>query len=65
MGETRDKYIKYENAAYQFLGRTLTGLSSLHNFFSISPLFFNLPDQELGAGDNLLRKPCCRSIKQE
>ena len=55
MGGTRDKYIKYENAGDQFLGRTLTGLSSLNKSFSISPPFFNLPDQELGAVDNLLR----------
>ena len=55
MGGTRDKYIKYENAGDQFLGRTLTGLSSLQKEFSISPPFFNTEAAELTAIDGLLR----------
>ncbi len=55
MGGTRDKYIKYENAGDQFLGRTLTGLNSLDKEFSISPPFFHLPQQEMQSVDNLLR----------
>jgi hypothetical protein len=55
MGGTRDKYIKYENAGDQFLGRTLTGLNSLQKEFSISPPFFNTEAGELAAIDELLR----------
>ena len=56
MGGTRDKYIKYENAGDQFLGRTLTGLNSLSKEFSISPPFFNVPTQEMSGIDNLIQK---------
>jgi hypothetical protein len=55
MGGTRDKYIKYESAGDQFLGRTLSGLSSLVKEFSVSPPFFNLPAGELASVDLFLR----------
>jgi hypothetical protein len=55
MGGTRDKYIKFENAGDQFLGRCLTGLNSLQKEFSISPPFFNVDDEETASIDRLLR----------
>jgi hypothetical protein len=55
-GGTRDKYIKFENAGDQYLGRCLTGLNSLHKEFSISPPFFNTTVEAEKAGiDRLLR----------
>ena len=50
----RDKYIKFENAGDQFLGRTLAGLDSLSKNFSISPCFFHLTQAEMSAIDQLL-----------
>ena len=55
MGGTRDKYIRYENAGDQFLGRTLTGINSLSKEFSVSPPFFHLPQQEIEGVDELIR----------
>lgn len=56
MGGTRDKYIKYESAGDQFLGRTLACLNSLTQEFSISPPFFHtLPDAQAEGIDTLLR----------
>ena len=55
IGGTRDKYIKFENAGDQFLGRVLCGLNSLTKEFSISPPFFLLQEQELEQVDELLR----------
>ena len=55
MGGTRDKYIKYESAGDQFLGRTLCGLNSLVKEFSISPPFFNMNNNELTQVDHLIR----------
>jgi hypothetical protein len=54
LGGTRDKYIKYEAAGDQFLGRTLCGLNSLTKEFSMSPPFFNMNEQELDELDRLL-----------
>ena len=42
LGGSRDKYIKYEAAGDQFLGRTLCGLDPLSISFSVSPPFFDL-----------------------
>ena len=55
LGGTRDKYIKYESAGDQFLGRTVCGLNSLVKEFSISPPFFNMNGGELGQVDHLIR----------
>ena len=55
IGGTRDKYIKYENAGDQFLGRTLAGLNSLKQEFSISPPFFHLEEKNKDNVDVLLR----------
>lgn len=54
LGGTRDKYIKYEAAGDQFLGRTLCGLNSLTKEFSLSPPFFNMDEDELSGVDRLL-----------
>jgi hypothetical protein len=55
MGGTRDKYIKYESAGDQFLGRTLCGLNSLVKEFSTSPPFFNVGAGEICNIDSYLR----------
>ena len=55
LGGTRDKYIKYESAGDQFLGRTVCGLNSLVKEFSTSPPFFNMNDGGLGQVDHLIR----------
>ena len=55
MGGTRDKYIKYESAGDQFLGRTLCGLNSLVKEFSISPPFFDMNEDELTQVDQHIR----------
>ena len=47
LGGTRDKYIKFENAGDQYLGRVLCGLNCLTMEFSVSPPFFDLPVSEL------------------
>lgn len=54
LGGSRDKYIKYEAAGDQFLGRTLCGLNPLTKEFSLSPPFFNMDQRELSDVDNLL-----------
>ena len=41
MGGTRDKYIKFENAGDQHLGRVLCGLNPLSVDFSLTPPFFD------------------------
>ena len=41
MGGTRDKYIKFENAGDQYLGRILSGLDSLSTGFAVTPPFFD------------------------
>lgn len=47
LGGSRDKYIKFENAGDQFLGRTLCGLNSLHLEFASSPPFFDFTVDEM------------------
>jgi Phosphoenolpyruvate-protein kinase (PTS system EI component in bacteria) len=54
LGGTRNKYIKYEAAGDQFLGRTLCGLNSLTKEFSMSPPLFNMVEKELNELDRLL-----------
>ena len=41
MGGTRDKYIKFENAGDQYLGRVLSGLDALSPSFALTPPFFD------------------------
>jgi hypothetical protein len=56
LGGTRDKYIKYENAQDQFLGRVLCGLNVLGPEFSTSPPFFDVTADELMDIDLKLRE---------
>jgi hypothetical protein len=55
MGGTRDKYIKYEAAGDQFLGRTLCGLNSLVKEFSVSPPFFDMNASEVATIDGYMK----------
>ena len=41
MGGTRDKYIKFENAGDQYLGRVVTGLDALSPAFASTPPFLD------------------------
>ena len=56
MGDTRDKYIKYEAAGDQFLGRTVCGTSSLTKEFAHSPPFFDSSPQEQTHIDEYIKK---------
>jgi hypothetical protein len=47
MGGSRDKYVKYESAGDQFLGRVVCGLNPLVQEFALSPPFFNMCAEEL------------------
>ena len=49
MGPVKDRYIHYEKAGDQFVGRTVTGISSLSKDFATSPPYFDLED----APDNI------------
>ena len=56
MGGTRDKYIKFENAGDQHLGRVLCGLNPLSIDFSLTPPFFDaLSEGDREEIDNFLR----------
>ena len=46
MGGTRDKYIKFENAGDQFLGRVLTGLNPVSSDFALSCPYFDTKTDE-------------------
>mmetsp|Transcript_13416 Transcript_13416/g.25176 ORF Transcript_13416/g.25176 Transcript_13416/m.25176 type:complete len:440 (-) Transcript_13416:928-2247(-) len=54
MGGSRDKYVKYEAAGDQFLGRVLCGLNPLLQEFALSPPFFNMEAEELNEVERLL-----------
>ena len=56
LGGTRDKYIKYDNAQDQFLGRVLCGLNVLGAEFSTSPPFFDVTADKLMDIDLKLRE---------
>ena len=45
MGGTCDKYIKFENAGNQHLGRVLSGLNPLSIDFSLTPPFFDVQNE--------------------
>ena len=55
LGDTRDKYIKYENAQDQFLGRVLCGFNILSEGFSNLPPFFDTTVDEMLLIDSKLR----------
>ena len=64
MGPVKDRYIHYEKAGDQFVGRTVTGISSLLKEFAISPVYFNFCHGDPGSSEkidyiienNLIRK---------
>ena len=41
MGPVRERYIHYEKAGDQFVGRTVCGLNSMSTEFGISPCYFD------------------------
>lgn len=59
LGGTRDKYIKYEAAGDQFLGRVLCGLNPLSKEFSLSPPFFAMNENELSGVDQTILSFVC------
>ena len=49
-GGTRDKYMKFENAGDQYLGRILSGLNTLSPGFAVMPPYFDAktrPENEM------------------
>ena len=56
MGGTRDKYIKFENAGDQYLGRLLSELDALSPSFAVTPPFFYAKtDEDKKKIDNFIR----------
>ena len=51
MGSVKDRYIHHESAGDQFVGQTVTGLSSLSTDFACSPPYFDCTLVEEGDGD--------------
>jgi len=43
MGPVRERYIHYEKAGDQFVGRTVGGLNSMSTDFGVSPCYFDFP----------------------
>jgi len=41
MGNVKDRYIHYEKAGDEFVGRSVTGISSLTPAFAVSPVYFD------------------------
>ena len=50
----KDRYIHHESAGYQFVGRTVCGLSCLSKEFACSPCYFDFT--ETGENEALLRR---------
>ena len=48
MGNVKDRYIHYEKAGDQFVGRTVTGISCLSKKFAVSPAYFDLKGASSG-----------------
>ena len=48
MGPVKDTYIHYEKAGDQFVGRSVTGISSLSKQFAVSPAYFDSSGSEEG-----------------
>ena len=53
MGPVKDRYIHYEKAGDQFVGRTVTGISSLTKEFAVSPCYFELQDAPFGTKERI------------
>ena len=49
MGPVKDRFIHYEKAGDQFVGRSVTGISSLSNEFAVSPAYFDSSSSEEGS----------------
>lgn len=62
MGGTWDKYIKFENAGNQHIGRVLSGLNPLSIDFSLTPPFFDTKtEQEMDQIDQFIRSRIANS----
>ena len=48
MGPVKDRYIHYEKASGQFVGRSLTGISSLSKQVAVSPAYFDSSGSKRG-----------------
>lgn len=46
MGSVKERYIHYEKAGDQFVGRTVCGLSCLSSDFAVSPCYFDFTDTD-------------------
>ena len=46
MGPVKDRYIHYEKAGDEYVGRTVTGISTLDREFAVSPAYFELEGAE-------------------
>ena len=51
MGNVKYIYIHYEKAGDEFVGRTVSGISSLSKDFSISMFYFELEGEPLSLGE--------------
>ena len=54
MGPIKDRYIHYEKAGDQFVGRTVTGLSSLSKEFAISPVHWDWTDAPFTSKEKMM-----------
>ena len=54
MGLIKDRYIHYKNAGDQFVGRSVTGISSLKTEFGVSPVHWYLIDSPVGSIDEMV-----------
>ena len=50
----KDRYIHYEKAGDQFVGRTVTGISSLSVDFAVSPVHWDWTDASFGAKERMV-----------
>ena len=55
MGPVKDRYIHYEKAGDQFVGRCATGISSLSKEFAVSPVYFDFSDKPAGTKEKLMQ----------
>jgi len=53
MGPVKDRYIHYEKAGDQFVGRCATGISSLSKEFAVSPVHFDFCDKPAGTKEKI------------
>ena len=69
MGPVKDRYIFYEKAGDQFVGRTVTGMPSLDSIFAVSPVYWDWsglsPDQERDKKESLEEIMCAIIDKKD